>query len=159
MSFEGSGRIRRPATVDGASADALARRMTLAQITATQATQLMITIYHNTRCSKSRATCNLIVETLNVFGEPVRIVEYLKHPPTVEDLKELHRMLGGSVRDMIRDNEPIYEELGLEATGLTDAALYEAIAQHPILLQRPIVTRNGRAVIGRPPEAVRALFE
>jgi arsenate reductase (glutaredoxin) len=119
----------------------------------------MITIYHNPRCSKSRATCSLIVETLNVSGEPVRIVEYLKHPPTVEDLKELHQMLGGSVRDMIRDNEPIYDELGLTVTSFTDAALYEMIARHPMLLQRPIVTRNGRAVVGRPPEAVRALFE
>jgi arsenate reductase (glutaredoxin) len=119
----------------------------------------MITIYHNARCSKSRTACDLIGDTLNVSGEPVRIVEYLKQPPTVDELRELHRMLGGSLRDMIRENEPVYKELGLAAPQLTDAALYKAIAEHPILLQRPIVTRNGRAVMGRPPEAVRALFD
>lgn len=119
----------------------------------------MITIFHNTRCSKSRAACDLICNTLNVSREPISIVEYLKHPPTVDELKELHRLLGGSVRDMIRANEPAYKELGLADPELTDAALFKVIAEHPILLQRPIVTRNGRAVIGRPPENVRAVFD
>jgi arsenate reductase len=119
----------------------------------------MITIYHNTRCSKSRYACDLVSNRLNVSGEPVVIVEYLENPLTVVELEELHRMLGGSVRDIIRDNEPEYNELGLADPALTDAALYKAIAEHPILLQRPIVTRNGRAVVGRPPEAARALFE
>lgn len=118
----------------------------------------MITIYHNPRCSKSRATCELIDSTLNASGEPVRIVEYLKQALGVAELKELHRMLGGRVRDMIRDTESVYDELGLGDTSLDDDALFEAIAAHPILLQRPIVTRNGRAIIGRPPEAVRTLF-
>ncbi|NRO98578.1 arsenate reductase (glutaredoxin) [Paraburkholderia sp. NMBU_R16] len=118
----------------------------------------MITIYHNTRCSKSRSTCELIESTLNTAGEPVRIVEYLKEPLSVDELKALHRMLGGRVRDMIRDTEPMYDELGLADASLDDDALFAAIAGHPILLQRPIVTRNGKAVIGRPPEAVRALF-
>jgi arsenate reductase len=119
----------------------------------------MITIYHNPRCSKSRAACELIVNTLNVMGEPVRIVEYLKQPPNVDELKEFHQRIGVSVRDMIRENEPVYQELGLGNTALTDSALLEAIVQHPILLQRPIVTRNGRAVIGRPTENVRTLFD
>jgi arsenate reductase len=119
----------------------------------------MITIYHNPRCSKSRGACDLVASTFNVSGEPVEIVEYLKHPPTVAQLKELHRMLGGPVRDMLRDTEPAYKELGLADSHLTDAQLYEAIATHPILLQRPIVVRNGRAAIGRPPEAVKSLFD
>ena len=118
----------------------------------------MITIYHNTRCSKSRSTCELIESTLNTSGEPVRIVEYLKEPLGVAELKGLHRMLGGRVRDMIRDTESMYVELGLGDASLDDNALFEALAAHPVLLQRPIVTRNGRAVIGRPPEAVRTLF-
>lgn len=118
----------------------------------------MITIYHNTRCSKSRSTCELIESTLNTSGEPVRIVEYLKEPLGVAELKGLHRMLGGRVRDMIRDTEPMYVELGLGDASLDDNALFEALAAHPVLLQRPIVTRNGRAVIGRPAEAVRTLF-
>ena len=119
----------------------------------------MIVVYHNARCSKSRATCELIDSTLNASGEPVEVIEYLKQPLGVQELKALHAMLGGSVRDMMRDNEDVYRELGLSNPSLSDDALYEAIAAHPILLQRPIVTRNGRAVIGRPPEAVRALFD
>jgi arsenate reductase len=119
----------------------------------------MITIYHNPRCSKSRGACELVNDRLNRAGEPVKIVEYLKDPPSVEDLKALHKMLGGSVRDMIRDNEAPYQELRLGEATVTDDQLYEAIAAHPILLQRPIVIRNGRAVIGRPPENVEALFK
>lgn len=119
----------------------------------------MITIYHNTRCSKSRAACELVTDTLRASNEPVRIIEYLEEPLTVDDLEQLHRMLGGSVRDMMRDNEAVYKDLGLADPALSDAALYAAIAEHPILLQRPIVVRNGRAVIGRPPEALRVLFD
>lgn len=62
------------------------------------------------------------------------------------------------VRAMIRDTEPEYESLGLSEPTLSDAQLYEALAAHPMLLQRPIVVRNGRAVIGRPPENVASLF-
>jgi len=119
----------------------------------------MITIYHNPRCSKSRGACELVDNTFNPLGEPVDVVEYLKHPPSVAQLKELHRMLGGSVREMIRDTEAAYKELGLADPSLTDDQIYEAIAANPILLQRPIVVRNGRAVIARPPEAVKALFD
>ncbi|MFP3589112.1 ArsC/Spx/MgsR family protein, partial [Paraburkholderia sp. SIMBA_055] len=88
----------------------------------------------------------------------VEVVEYLRTPLSVAQLKELNRMLGCPVREMIRDSEAIYKELGLADASLTDDQLYEAIAANPILLQRPIVVRNGRAVIGRPPENVKALF-
>ena len=119
----------------------------------------MITIYHNARCSKSRATCELVSTTYNTANEPVEVVEYLKTPPTVDQLKALHALLGGPLRDMMRTNEAEYTALGLDADGVTDNQLYEAIASHPILLQRPIIVRNGRAVIGRPPENVAALFD
>jgi arsenate reductase (glutaredoxin) len=119
----------------------------------------MITIYHNARCSKSRAACDLVDASLNLSGEQVRIVEYLKQPPGVEELKELHRMLGGTIREMMRAGESIYQELGLDNPSLPDAVLYEAIAAHPLLLQRPIVVRDGKAVVGRPPEAIRTLFD
>jgi arsenate reductase (glutaredoxin) len=118
----------------------------------------MITIYHNPRCSKSRSACELISTTWNTANEPVEVIEYLKTPLTVAQLKSLHAMLGGSVREMIRTGETAYAELGLDNEGLGDNKLYEAIASHPILLQRPIVVRNGRAVIGRPPENIAALF-
>ncbi|WP_027820387.1 arsenate reductase (glutaredoxin) [Paraburkholderia bannensis] len=116
----------------------------------------MITIYHNPRCSKSRASCELVTSS-NAANEPVEVIEYLKTPLTVEQLKSLHALLGGPLRDMMRTNETEYAELGLDAS-TSDDQLYEAIAKHPILLQRPIVVRNGRAVIGRPPENVAALF-
>lgn len=118
----------------------------------------MITIYHNPRCSKSRGACELVNDRLNQSGEPVKIVEYLKEPPTLDDLKALHQMLGGSARDMIRDNETPYKELRLADPTMSDEQLLEAIAAHPILLQRPIVVRDGKAAIGRPPENVEALF-
>ncbi|MBR8456139.1 arsenate reductase (glutaredoxin) [Burkholderia dolosa] len=119
---------------------------------------MMITIYHNPRCSKSRETLALI-ETLNTAGEPLNVVEYLKTPLTIEELQALHRQLGRPVRDMLRDGEEPYNALDLAREDLTDADAYQAIASHPILLQRPIVVYRGKAAIGRPPESVRALFE
>ncbi|PLZ04133.1 arsenate reductase (glutaredoxin) [Burkholderia sp. WAC0059] len=119
----------------------------------------MITIYHNPRCSKSRATCDLIANVLNNDrNEHVEIVEYLKQPLSVEQLKKLHAMLGGSVREMIRSGEAEYKALNLDAQDVTEEMLYESLANHPILLQRPIVVRDGRAVIGRPVENIRTLF-
>jgi arsenate reductase (glutaredoxin) len=118
----------------------------------------MTTIYHNPRCSKSRETLALL-DTLNPAGEPIDVVEYLKHPLTVEQLEVLHRQLGRPVRDMIRDNEAPYQELGLRDASLPDARLFAAIAAHPVLLQRPIVVYQGKAAIGRPPEDVKSLFD
>ncbi|KVU84831.1 arsenate reductase [Burkholderia ubonensis] len=118
----------------------------------------MITIYHNPRCSKSRETLAL-VEALNPSGTPVNVIEYLKTPPTVGALETLHRQLARPVRDMLRDNEEPYKALDLGRADLTDAQAYDAIAAHPILLQRPIVVYKGKAAIGRPPESVRELFE
>ncbi|MGS1001483.1 arsenate reductase (glutaredoxin) [Burkholderia glumae] len=117
----------------------------------------MITIYHNPRCSKSRETLALL-DTLNTSGEPVEVVEYLKAALTVAELKALHRQLDRPLLEMVRDNEAPFQELGLDRADFDDEALYQAIADHPVLLQRPIVVRGGKAVIGRPPEAVRVLF-
>lgn len=118
----------------------------------------MITIYHNPRCSKSRGACELVTHPYNAANEPVEVIEYLKTPPTVDQLKVLQAMLGCPLREMIRTGETEYKELGLDEADVTDDKLYEAIASHPILLQRPIVVRNGRAVIARPPENVAVLF-
>ncbi|APA87989.1 arsenate reductase (glutaredoxin) [Paraburkholderia sprentiae WSM5005] len=118
----------------------------------------MITIYHNPSCSKSRAACELVASTYNSENEATQIVEYLKKPLSVVELKNLNAQLGCPVREMIRDTEAAYKELNLADAALTDVQLYEALAKHPILLQRPIVVRNGRAVIGRPPENVAVLF-
>jgi arsenate reductase len=119
----------------------------------------MITIYHNPRCSKSRGACELIDTSFNTANEPIKIVEYLREPLTVAQLKELNRMLGCPVRDMVRSTEPEYKDLNLGADDIDDNQLYEALVKHPILLQRPIIVRNGKAVIGRPPENVKTLFD
>lgn len=100
-----------------------------------------------------------MVESLNTAGVPLNVVEYLKTPPTVEELDTLHKQLGRPVRDMLRDGEEPYKALNLARADLTDAEAYAAIVAHPVLLQRPIVVYRGKAAIGRPPESVKALFE
>ncbi|RFF30312.1 arsenate reductase (glutaredoxin) [Wenzhouxiangella sediminis] len=111
---------------------------------------MSITIYHNPRCSKSRQTLALIRE----HGIEPGIVEYLKQPPTPDELKRIIQRLDVPVREVIRSGEAEYRELGLGDESLDDAALIEAICAHPKLLQRPIVVHGDKARIGRPPEAV-----
>ena len=118
----------------------------------------MIKIYHNPRCSKSRDTLALVQQAAERLGEPVEVVEYLKTPPTLATLKQLHALLDVPVRQMVRENEAIYAELDLADPGLSDTEVLQAVADHPILLQRPIVVRGQRAAIGRPPENVAALL-
>lgn len=117
----------------------------------------MITIYHNPRCSKSRETLALAQEIARRDNLVLNIVEYLKTPPTLPELTALHTQLGTGVREMLRDNEEEYASLNLASAD--DAALLAAIASHPKLLQRPIVSYRGRAAVGRPPERVLALFD
>lgn len=81
---------------------------------------------------------------------PVVITEYLKTPPTVNELEELHRQIGGDLREMVRTNEEEYDGLGLHQAASAD--LLQAIHANPKLLQRPIVVYRGQAVIARPPE-------
>lgn len=113
------------------------------------------TIYHNPRCSKSRATLALLEER----GVAPTVVEYLKMPPDAAQVEALLRMLGKEPRDVMRTGEDAYAELGLSDTGKTRDELIAAIVAHPILLERPIVVVNGRAAIGRPPESVLSLFD
>ena len=111
-------------------------------------------IYHNPRCSKSRAT----LELLKSRGiEPI-IVEYLKTPPSATELTELLALLGLQPRQLIRRGESVYRELGLDNPELNPEALIRAMVEHPILIERPIVIVNGKAALGRPPENVLALL-
>ena len=112
----------------------------------------MIRIYHNNRCSKSRATLALLE------GREVEVVNYLDTPPTVAELKHVLKLLGMPARQLLRTGEAIYKELGLADTALADEALIAAMVKHPILIERPIVVANGKAVVGRPPEAVLAIL-
>jgi arsenate reductase len=107
-----------------------------------------VMLYHNPRCSKSRATLALVRER----GLEPQIIDYLENPPTQETLKKLQTLLGCSVMDMIRPGEAPFREMNLAQAD--DAQLLQAMVDHPILLQRPIVVNNGRAAIGRPPEQV-----
>lgn len=113
---------------------------------------MAMTLYHNPRCSKSRAA----LELLRTKGVSVRLIDYLKSPPDISELKSLAKMLGGA-HAIVRDNEAAYRDAGLDASASDDQLLH-AIAEHPILLQRPILVHDGRAAIGRPPEAILALL-
>ena len=112
-------------------------------------------IYHNPHCSKSRAA----LEILRQHHVTVEIVEYLKTPLDTARLKSLLQKLGLSALDILRDSEAEFRKLHLDAPGKTEADLLAAIAQHPVLLQRPIIERGARAVIGRPPERVQELLD
>ena len=109
-----------------------------------------ITIYHNPRCSKSRATLGLLEDQ----GRQPEVVEYLKTPPTAAELKKILKMLGLEPRELMRRKEKEYKEAGLDDEGLSDTQLIEAMVKHPKLIERPIVIRGGKAALGRPPEKV-----
>ncbi|HRQ65003.1 MAG TPA: arsenate reductase (glutaredoxin) [Xanthomonadaceae bacterium] len=114
----------------------------------------MFVIYHNPRCSKSRATLAL----LRSRGVEPAVVDYLATPLDLDALRDLHAALGCPARDMLRSDGPERAALGLDDPDCADSRILEAIAAHPHLLQRPIVAAGDTAVIGRPPEAVLALI-
>jgi len=109
-----------------------------------------IVIYHNPRCSKSRATLQLLQER----GIEPQIIEYLKTPPSAPRLKELLAMLGMGPRDLMRKGEAPYKDLALGDQGKDDDTLVAAMVDNPILIERPIVVTGGKARLGRPPEQV-----
>ncbi|EGU37772.1 arsenate reductase [Vibrio ichthyoenteri ATCC 700023] len=114
---------------------------------------MSVVIYHNPRCSKSRQTLELL-EQNNVQPQ---VIKYLETPLSVEDLKTLYTQLELSeVRAMMRIKEDIYKELAL--TDASDEQLFSAMAEHPKLIERPIVVANGKAKHGRPPEQVLAIL-
>lgn len=110
-------------------------------------------IYHNPRCSKSRQTLALIKDH-NIEPE---IVEYLKTPPSVSELTTLLAQLGLSVTQIIRKGEAIYKEQYKGKT-FSDAEWIQILAENPKLIERPIVVKDGKAIIGRPPSNVKELF-
>jgi arsenate reductase len=114
----------------------------------------MVTIYHNPRCSKSRQTLALIKER----GVTPNVALYLEFPLTVSDVQELLSKLDMCARDIIRKGEDAYKEKGLNDTSLSEEALIQIIADHPKLLERPIVVKGDKAIMGRPPENVLALL-
>jgi len=113
-----------------------------------------IIIYHNPRCSKSRQTLELL-EQNNV--KPT-IVEYLKTPPSHQQLDSLLRGLNFEPRELMRTNESEYKEQNLDDESLSRDQLIEAMIATPKLIQRPIVVAGDELAIGRPPEAVLAIL-
>ncbi len=107
-------------------------------------------IYYNPRCHKSRAAKNVLDEK----GVDYEVIEYLKTPPSEQELRDLLRKLGLSAREVIRKKEKIYKELNLGDPAKTEDDLIRAIVEHPILLERPIVVRGDRAVLARPTEKI-----
>lgn len=113
---------------------------------------MSITIYHNPRCSKSRQTLGLIEEK----GAAHDVVEYLVTPPSAAELKKIVGMLGVSAKDIVRKKEA--KEAGIDPAALSEDALIKAMAENPIVIERPIVVAGDKAVVGRPPENVLTLL-
>ena len=112
------------------------------------------TIYHNPACGTSRTT----LEILQNEGADVSVVEYLKSPPTREELKSLYDRAGISPREGLRAKEPLAAELGLNRENVTDDEVLDAMMEHPILIQRPLVVTEKGVRLCRPQEEVRQLL-
>lgn len=112
----------------------------------------MITLWHNPRCSKSRAALALLE------GQDIAVRLYLKDAPSEAELRAAHVLLGGGVITMMRTGEAAFKEAGLTKDS-GDDALFAAMAAHPILIERPLALTETRAIMGRPPEAVLALLD
>ena len=110
-------------------------------------------IYHNPGCSKSRQTLQLCEEA----GSEVEVVEYLKTPLDEVILRDLLKKLDKSVHEVVRTKEEVYSQLNLSSES-TEEEIIAAIIKYPVLLERPIVVKDDKAVIGRPPENVKALL-
>lgn len=113
----------------------------------------MIKIYHNPRCSKSRQTLELLKEA----GQEPEVIEYLKTPPTAAELKELLEKLNLKPEQVLRKGEQLYKEQ-YKGQQLSDDALIQVMAENPVLIERPIVVKGNKAVLGRPPENVKELL-
>lgn len=114
-----------------------------------------VTIYHNPACGTSRNTLAMI----RASGIEPEVVEYLKNPPGREKLIELIQAMGIPVRALLREKGTPYAELGLGNASLPDEALIDAMLQHPILINRPIVVTDKGTALCRPSELVLPLLE
>lgn len=111
-----------------------------------------VVIYHNPRCSKSRQALQL----LHDHGIETEIIEYLHTPPDAATLKNLLNLLKLKPRELLRTKESVYREnnINIDAMDLSDEQLIGMMVKHPILIERPIVINDDKAVLGRPPEKV-----
>ncbi|AXH09974.1 arsenate reductase (glutaredoxin) [Malaciobacter halophilus] len=112
-----------------------------------------VTIWHNPRCGKSRDALKLLEEK----DLDIKIVKYLQDTPNEQEIKDVLLMLGIGARDLIRTKESIYKELKLKDV-TSDEELIKAMVNNPKLIQRPVVIKDGNAVIARPKENILKLF-
>jgi len=113
----------------------------------------MVTIYHNPRCAKSRHALSLLEKKEKV----INIIEYLKTPPNENELANLLKMLGMNAEEIVRKGESLYKEK-YKGKNLTDKQWIKILANNPILIERPIIVKGKKAVLGRPPQNVSSLF-
>lgn len=113
----------------------------------------MVKIYHNNRCSKSRQTLELI----NNSGQEVEVVEYLKQGPAADELKDLLQKLNMTPEQLVRKGEAVYKEK-FAGKKYSDEEWINILVNNPILIERPIVVKGDKAVLGRPPENVLTIF-
>lgn len=111
---------------------------------------MSVIIYHNPKCGTSRNTLAMI----EASGEEPQVIEYLKTPPGREKLVELIAATGLTVREVLRKKGTPFDELGLDNPDLTDDQLIDAMVEHPILMNRPIVVTPLGTVLSRPSEKV-----
>ncbi|MBU2223979.1 MAG: arsenate reductase (glutaredoxin) [Gammaproteobacteria bacterium] len=114
----------------------------------------MLTIYHNNRCSKSRE----VLALLEQLGKPFQVVHYLNDPLSEQALRQLLEQLQLSPRQLLRDKEAEYHELGLADPKLSDDFIIQAMLDQPKLMERPVVVLDDKAVIARPATRLLELF-
>jgi arsenate reductase (glutaredoxin) len=113
-----------------------------------------VTIYHNPVCGTSRKT----LEILHDSGIEPTVIEYLKTPPGRDELKDLYRRAGISPRDGLRAKEPLAQELGLTRPDVTEDEILDAMVEHPILINRPLVVTDKGVRLCRPQDVVREIL-
>ena len=113
-----------------------------------------LSIFHNPRCSKSRKT----LEIIEINDVEVQVILYLQDPPSVSELNSLLEKLGMKASELVRKGESIIKELDIDLSSITNDDLISIMAEHPILIERPIVFNESSAIIGRPPENVEELL-
>lgn len=112
------------------------------------------TIFHNPDCGTSRKTLEILLSS----GAEVRIREYLKHPPTREELKALYERAGMAARQGLRLKEPLAAELGLTRADMDSDSILDAMIAHPVLIERPLVETQKGVRLCRPQDKVREIL-
>lgn len=112
-----------------------------------------VIIYHNPRCRKSREALQILQQN----SEEVEIIDYLKNPPSVKELEDIIKKLGIKPEELLRKNEEVFKS-NFKGKSLSDQEWIKVLASNPILMERPVVIRGQKAVIGRPPEKVYELL-